>query len=189
MTMNRTLFNVKLEETTKGRHFWGQTEMLPEQVRAVAQSADILITPWESRTESGPSFPDGTTQFYQYLQQHLKEHSVAILSDQESYIELALHADKIRLPSIIVNRVALPVVVGVVLMFIENNIQGKLDRPMVEFEVVVEGENHNCISIRYEGESDRLAETLISEIDRCFQNNQELPDSDKIKIENNVNKK
>lgn len=166
--LDRPIFRLEVKETAKGRYYWRTNKKISEQVRLQVSAADVLVAPWEQRAETGPSFPDGTTYFYRFLQESLEGRSLLILADRESYTELALHGESLRLPSIIVSKFMLPVLVLVVAHFAIENLDGTEAGALVEFELVVENEDGRCISIRYEGPPDRIADSLISEAERCF---------------------
>ena len=112
--LQETVFKVEVRDHATTRHQQILGQDIPKEIRPILLAADILVIPDTFRRENqdGPVFPSGTDDFIFDLRKMLKEHSVAIVIDPEQYLEIDLHSDKLRLPSLHITAVNGGVKVG-----------------------------------------------------------------------------
>jgi hypothetical protein len=166
--LGRTYFSVNVAETDQNRGYWASRAGLAPSTVAKIRAADILLVPWEGRAGVDLSFPNGTTEFFALLSSGLDGKKIAVAIEPEGYRELALHANEVRWPSILVTSVLLPTLSTVLAGEIERLIKSPSPTTSIELAVNVENESGRCVSINYKGEPDRLIETLVQETNRCF---------------------
>lgn len=164
-----TLFRLEVKKTNKNREYWTTREWLETHHRADIRAADIIILPWENFREGQSAlFPQGTTAVVQHLKRHLPERKVAIAIERDQYKEIALHAREWRFPALLLSIVLLPALSDVIATQLNDWISSPQEDDKVHMEVIVESENGRCISIKYEGPPDKLAQTLVEQASRCL---------------------
>jgi hypothetical protein len=167
MSLHRTLLAIDVTETDKGKDYWASRPWLSndEDVRA----ADVLIVPWENFREEKPAlFPQGTGDFYRELLAGLANHRIAVAVDQAKYEELALHADELRLPTLFITLVALPFVINLLSAKIDRLLSDPSPVSLVEMQVIVEGQQGPCLSIKYKGPPSGMIETISKQAANCL---------------------
>lgn len=93
-------------------------ELSPETLDAINR-ADIVFVPQPFRDTPKPLFPVGNSELFQYVRSNLVEPSlVEIAVEDKDYLELALHADLLRLGQILVEDLALPTLAGLLVIWI-----------------------------------------------------------------------
>lgn len=166
MTVNQTLFEIKVTESNKNREYWISRQWLSDR-RSDVTSADILAVPWENFREGDAAlYPQGTGEFINLLKRHSLNVDIAI--DEQHYHEILLHSKLYRLPTLVVTLVALPALAGIIANLVTELMTGSPADDRVKFNVIVQGIHGKCISIEYEGPANRLAESLVSEASRCL---------------------
>ena len=164
----KTLIRISVEETSKTRHYWAGRPSIDETTTKEILSSDVIIVPWENRSGTGDTFPQGTTNFYRRISKGLGSHMVAFAVERDSYQELSLHADHIRWPTVAVTTVAF----GIFANVISNEITRLLHQPKppetLEMELIVENSSGVCISIQYLGPPSRALDTIVTEAKMCF---------------------
>lgn len=144
-------------------------EYFPNEYENEIKQANILLLPYESfRDYSKPIFPEGTYDFFEYLQEANKSNVVSdICISDEDYIELELHADLITLPLLIVEYAVFPIVTGLISSYLWNKMNIRKNNLKVKVDMTVtEGEKSKHIT--YEGDANKFAETLESAKNNFF---------------------
>lgn len=164
----KTLMRISVEETTKTRHYWACRPSINENTAKKILTSDVLIVPWENRSGTGDTFPQGTTTFYRRISKELGSSMIVFAVERENYQELSLHADHIRWPTVAVTTV----VFGIVASVIANEITRLIHQPKppetMEMELIVENSSGVCISIQYSGPPSRALDTIVTEARMCF---------------------
>jgi hypothetical protein len=167
MSLNRTLFQVEVTESDKGRDYWATRSWVAsgEEIR----SADVVVVPWENfREGKGALFPQGTTSYYRELTEALKSSRVTMGVDQTAYEEIALHADANRLATILVSLVVLPFVVNLLSSKVDRWISDSNPPTAIEMEMIIEGDHGKCVSIKYKGPPGVLIENITKQAEACL---------------------
>lgn len=167
MPLDRTLFEVSIKESDKGREYWLSRPWLEDR-RSTVQQADVLVVPWEDFRDDEPAlYPKGASDFVNDLSS-TGSLSMELAVDEDHYFEIMLHSKLDRLPTMLVTLVALPALAGMLGNLMTNVVTGGNESGQVKMKVIVEGEYGRCVSLDYEGPPTRLAETLLQESYRCF---------------------
>lgn len=152
--------------TPRGRSYWIDRANLPAEEEAVARSADVLILPWEKFRDDRDLFPAETTGIVQFLREQLADRRVAIAATEDHYLEIHLHADEHRLPSILVSAVLLPLVINLVANYCSSRWMPHDD--IVEIQLFVESRGKPCVLLKYKGKFEEFSERMVAEAERCF---------------------
>jgi hypothetical protein len=164
-----TQFRVEVAQTSRNRQYWATRSWVAPVRQDEIRAADILVVPWEDfREDHKALFPQGTTSYLQKLKESFPNSRIAIAIERDQYQEIAVHAREWRLPALMVSIVLLPALADVLATQANRWISSPQDDDRVRMEVIVEGDKGRCISIKYEGPPDRLAQTLIEQAQRCF---------------------
>ena len=94
------------------------TEAYQEKI----QKANLLLLPSENIRENlGPVFPEFTSDFFRYLQNHASPNVIVdIASDEEHYHQLLLHSSFTALPTLMIRDEILEETAGLVVGFLEE---------------------------------------------------------------------
>lgn len=101
----------KVEKSNHNFETWISKDFVSEETKSSLKQASILIVPTIGfRRENEPTFPIGTEDFLNYIQDNLpSEYSIDICIDEEKYHELALYSNYRRLGNFVVTNVALSI--------------------------------------------------------------------------------
>jgi len=168
MALNRTFFRVDVSETERDRNYWAAKTTGNAELVSQIRSADILFVPWENRGKEELTFPTGTAEFFHTVSRRFAPGAVVLASTPEAYVELALHSNETRWPTIIVSTVLLTALGNILSDEIEKALSGPTPPATIEMQVIVENERGKCISVQYKGPPDRMVNTLIAEAERCL---------------------
>lgn len=173
MALDRTLFEISVKESDRGREYWLDRPWLKDR-RNDVRSADILVVPWEDFREGAPAlYPQGSADFIRDLSRY-GSLTFELAIDEEEYREILLHSKLIRLPVMVVTLVALPALAGMLGNLMSDAVKGNDKPDQVEMSVIVQ--DHGCnIWVNYKGPPDRLADSLRQEASRCFPQRDALP--------------
>lgn len=167
MALDRTLFEVSVRESDRGREYWLARPWLVDR-RAEVQRADVLVVPWEDFRDDEPAlYPQGSADVVRQLAGY-GALSLELAIDEDRYHEISMHSKMHRMPTMLVKIVLLPAVGGMLGNLMTELVKGGNHRDQVKLRVIVEGDHGRCASIDYEGPPGRLAHTLLAEADRCF---------------------
>lgn len=167
--LTRTLLSLEVLESDKGKEYWASRSWLSPETAARVRSACFVVVPWENfRNDSPILFPLGTTDFVAILNTS-ELAPVVIAVDQDSYREIALHANEWRLPTILCTTVLLPVFLNVLSNHVDRWLFSHQNISIVEEELIVDDENGRCFSIRYKGPPEDLITTFHAQAEACLQ--------------------
>lgn len=164
----KKLLYISVEESAKTRHYWASRPSLHESTISKILSSEVLIVPWENRSGTGDTFPQGTSDFTHRLSKTLGQGMVAFAIEQADYQELSLRADHVRWPTIAITSIVFGVIAGVIANEITALIRQPKPPEILEMELIVENASGLCISIDYQGPPLRALETIVAEAKNCF---------------------
>jgi hypothetical protein len=167
MPLNRTLISFEAAETDKDRTYWLSRPWIKNA--DTLRSADILLVPWENFREGNSAiFPQGSADLYRELLRTVADRQIAVAIDQDNYVEIALHAEAKRLPTLFVTLVALPFVVNLLANKVDHWLNDSVSPPTAEIEIIVEGDWGHCLSIKYKGPPSEMIETISKQAANCM---------------------
>lgn len=168
--LNRTLFELTVAESDRGRAYWAERPWLANEERIKVRDADILVVPWVDFRPSHPVlFPSGTGDVVRSFSSELAgKLAVALAGGPEQYQEVALHADEWRLPTFFTTAVVLPMFVQVLSNHIDRWLTTKPNEPTVQVELLIETAPERCFSIKYKGPPSEAIKTIIEKADACI---------------------
>lgn len=164
----QTFWRSEAVETASNRSYWTSRPWVAETASQV-RDADILLLPWIDFGEhAGPTFPNGTTEFFKELREAISTARVEIAVDPDKYGVIALHSFELRWPTTLISASVLTIFLGILSTRIDSLLfEHGQDAPM-KIEVIVEGDQGRCISIRYEGPARDFPEELLRQTERCL---------------------
>ncbi|MDO9629613.1 MAG: hypothetical protein Q7I99_06905 [Acholeplasmataceae bacterium] len=121
----------------------------------------IIIVPLIGfRGKEGYTYPEGTTDFYNYLK--VQSNRDMKLAFDDYYNENVMHHEWIRLAEIAVTYVLLPIVTGLIVSFITDKIKrGKKDPGKVKVELAIKvRKGSRTIDFNFEGDATKLEEAM-----------------------------
>jgi len=137
-----------------------QDNYVRESVEGITDNEIVLIPLVGFRGKEGYTYPEGTTDFYNFLKiqsgQNMK------LAFDDYYNEHVLHNEWIRLAEIAVTYVTLPILTGLIVSFITERIKrGKKDPEKVKVDLSIKvRKGSKTIDFNYEGDASKLEETM-----------------------------
>jgi len=166
--VNQTLLRLEVSETNRNRSYWASRPWLSPGLAQELGASAIVVVPWENFRENvETTFPQGTTDLVRSFRDKIGSIFVAV--DEDKFCEISLHADEKRLPTLLFSMVLLPLALGVIANEIDKRaFPVQSDKPPVSVELIIEGDMGKCISLKYQGPSEHLAETVMREAGRCF---------------------
>lgn len=144
-------------------------ERLTMQTRAAVERASIVLMPDEGfRDYSGPVFPQGTVDFLHYLKEHAPTGTdVAIAAEDAEYKEVVLHSDIVRLATILVEYIAVPVATSLIAAYLWDLLGSRLPRAEARAAILIhrkDGAVEQTVRISYEGPAPHLQQALTDAI-------------------------
>jgi hypothetical protein len=168
MSINdKLILSIELSETERTRHYWLAKFHQKSVVAAADDEASILLAPWEQFRDGKDLFPQGTSDFFKFIQAKRPDVPVAIAVSEDEYREITLHGNEFRLPTALIKETLVAVFVGLCAEYLMHN-QAHPTKDIVQLEVIVEGPSRKCISVKYKGPPGKLADRILEEIDRCL---------------------
>lgn len=148
-------------ETTESRQFWLEQHMAKALAAQLAAS-DVLIVPLhEFRPGIKYAFHHDTPALYKYLRSELADQMVVdICTNDEDYLEIALHSNFLRLSRIVVSYTVAPIVIGLLTNYIYDELKAK-PGDTVELSLTVEDEQCKAFNFSFKGPAKDL--TLIAD--------------------------
>ncbi|WP_214480959.1 hypothetical protein [Bacillus sp. SM2101] len=141
----------------------------PKELDEDIKKSNLLLLPHEGfRDFEKPVFPEQTMEFFNYVKAFDNEnfHSEICISDDD-YYELELHSALITIPTLILDKVVLPLAISIIASYaLELKQKRKKDVKIKVNMTVVDGEKSKNLS--YEGDSENLNETLKAANDEFF---------------------
>jgi hypothetical protein len=163
----KLILSIELSETERTRHYWLAKFHQKSVVAAADNEASILLAPWEQFLDGKDLFPQGTSDFFRFIQAKRPDVSVAIAVSQAEYREITLHGNEFRLPTALIKEALVPVFVGLCAEYLMHH-QAHPTNDIAQLEIIVEGPSRKCISVKYKGPPGKLADRILEEIDRCL---------------------
>jgi hypothetical protein len=144
---------VELGEAELTRIAIEQSKWIDAELAKSIQQAGIIIVPWERfRGVEAPLFPVGTSELFHSLIETVPSGvGVELAATDEHYSEVALHADLVVLPTLLVSAVVVPVVVNLISEWLKKRLLERAKEADVKFEMIVEESDGRTKSLRYEG--------------------------------------
>ena len=164
----KTLMRISVEESSKTRHYWASRPSINANTTREILTSDVLIVPWENRSGTGDTFPQGTTTFYRRISKELGSSMVVFAVERENYQELSLHADHIRWPTVAVTTVAFGIVAGVIANEITRLIKDPNRQRQWKWNLLWKIHLAFAFSIQYLGPPSRALDTIVTEAKMCF---------------------
>ena len=166
--LEEILFKLEVSEAEQNKHFWATVESFDPETKARLLKADVVVIP--NDYEGQPVFPEGTSNFVQILKGNNPAYAFEVASNVDSYIELALHSNERRWPTLLViaGTVALDIVTGVLAGQILEVMKEPSPPTSIEMSLVVDNQDGRCVRIFYKGPPKDLVETFETQIARCF---------------------
>jgi len=98
----------------------------------------------------------------------LSDQHFEIAVDRENYVELALHADHERWPTMVVSTIFLGVLSSVLGSYIYDMMQKPAPPKTLEMKLIVENKDGKCISIDYTGPPLDALDSVVAQAENCF---------------------
>lgn len=167
MTINEKLIlSIEVAETQRSRHYWLSKQKQSGTSSTDGAQADILLAPWEKFRDDKDLFPQGTGEFYKFIQNARPNTSIALATSPEDYREVTLHGHEFRLPTALLKETLVAVFVG---LCAEYLLHQKADptKDIAQLEVIVERPSGKCLSVKYKGPVGTLPQRILDEVERC----------------------
>lgn len=110
-------------ESSDNFETWLNKPFVSQELRESLSSTSILILPTEGfRDHDLPLFPIKTGDLFAFLKAEAPEgYSVEVCVNEEEYKEIALHSDYKRFGNFLVKEVALPVLIGLLILYVDRH--------------------------------------------------------------------
>lgn len=162
-----TFLDVRVEETRCDRKYWVSQNWVDPSRRSELSTAPIVLLP-TTDDDGSILYPSGAPDFVKSLRDALgPDFKVLVPTRPEDYAELLLHSREWRLPKLLIAYVALPLLINLLSTKIAAVLPGFEDGDTISMELVVEGENHRCLTVRFKGPADAIPEVVQKQIERC----------------------
>lgn len=131
-----------------------------ECLREVNDNQIILVPLIGFRGKEGYTYPEGTTDFYNYLR--VQSNRDTRLAFDDYYNESVMHHEWIRLAEIAVTCGVLPIATGLIVSFITDKIKReKKDPAKVKVELAIKvRKGSRTIDFKFEGDATKLEEAM-----------------------------
>jgi hypothetical protein len=170
MALDRILFRLEVSETDRTRAYWAAKPWATGELRDQIGSADLVIVPWEEFRQDKPAlFPEGASDIIRTLCAELAGNKVVVGIDRDKYEEIALYANEWRLPTVVCTVLIIPLLNGVLANHIDRWTMGLSRDATVEMEVIAEGAQGRCFSLKYKGPPNKLIDNLSEQMKQCFE--------------------
>ena len=160
-----------LSEATNDFRHWASAPGLSENTRANILNSDIVVVPNDGfRDYSGPLFPAGTAELFQYIKDNLPSgREVELAVEDQDFRELSLHYDVVTIASCVVKIVAAPIAVKLLADWIAKRLGSRLQSSEVRASLTVvqtDGDRSKSIQISYEGPAATFETTVKGALDK-----------------------
>ena len=145
-----------IQQGGKSPGTWSQASFLPEDLRSPVANAEILLVPGEGYAEHHDLryFPSGTIDFLNFLKEHAPETRIEICAADDDYREVLRHADILYLANVVLEHVALPVLIHLVMKYVEHRRAHRKELPHVHMNVTIhDAKTDRAVTLDYEGAS------------------------------------
>jgi hypothetical protein len=133
----------------------------PKQHEEELKKANFIILPFEGiRGIEKPVFPEETMSFFEFVKVYDDTDLIGdICISDEDYNELELHSDLITLPLLLLDKVVLPIAIGLIMHYLTQKQEARKKNLKVKVDMtVVDGDKSKSLS--YEGDVDNFEETV-----------------------------
>lgn len=158
------------EEDHRNRDYWVLGKSLSPETQQTLTTAEILIVPWEKFRGGKDLFPEHTTELYKFIQRGQFASKFAISCDSGSYLEIHLHGDLWRLPTLFLSYVALPLAVNILSSFLYDKISNQTGSDHMEAAFIIEppASARPCIFLSYKGPVNDFPQKILAAAGLCF---------------------
>lgn len=176
---------ITISNAQSGFPYWSSLPSLTNELRESIKEADVVFVPLPGYGQyKNPVFPVGTEELFHYFVHNAPSNlKVELAIEDRDYRELSLHSDIVRIATLLVQYVAAPVVVGLVIDYVKKTLGAKFETAEVRFTMNVDksrGDVKRVQSISYEGPA-KTFESALSEalgsLDRKHKNKKGRNDS------------
>ena len=151
-------------EVTQDLDYWRHHERVSDELRGLLNNANVILAPESFRDLDDLVFPTGTTEFYQFLQEHSPaDLHVEIAADDQQYRELALHADLVRIAQVVTEFIVAPVTATLVASYLWAWLGSRFAETNVRTSIVVDMKRKKY-RIEYEGPAPAFESTVKNAI-------------------------
>lgn len=132
MSQNETNITIDAEQP-------GNMEHLGSATRTAVERATIVVLPDPGFGEYvGPVFPQGTVDFFHFLRERAPTSvSVALAGEDADHKEVVLHADVVRLATILVEYGVAPIATSLVAAYLKDWLGSRFDSAEARTSIVV----------------------------------------------------
>ncbi|MBA4793330.1 MAG: hypothetical protein H2041_06655 [Phenylobacterium sp.] len=163
-----TFMEARVAETGRDRAYWLSRSWVDQHRRGAVAAAPIVVLPWEDAEGDKIHYPTAAPEFVQMLREAFgPDLTIAIPTRPEDYAELVLHSREWRLPKLLIGFVLVPLLVNLLSDKVAELLPGFEVGDTIEMDLIVEGENHRCLSVTYKGPPDAIPEVVLKQIERC----------------------
>lgn len=137
-----------------------QDSYVRDCISEITDKEIVLIPLIGFRGKDGYTYPEGTTDFFNYLKKQSSQNMKLAFDDY--YNENVMHSEWIRLAEIAVTYIALPIVTGLIVSFISDKIRrGKKDPNKVKVDLAIKvRKGSKTIDFNFEGDATKLEEAM-----------------------------
>lgn len=136
----------------------------PEKYRDEISTANILIIPFEKfRDKKQPFFPEETHSLFEFMKDNSDEQTkIDICISDDDFNSLHLHSDTINIPLLLTTSLAFPLAVNLISSFLMNKKNEIRDDLSTKVEIIIDDDNNNTKTIKYEGKAENFSECMKS---------------------------
>ena len=152
-------------ETELDFQYWSTSRPLSDDLRISISNADVLLVPQEDfRDYEGPVFPVLTHELFYHLRERVPPGTVVELAvDDADYKELALHADVVRIATVVVKYVLAPVIAILLADYLRTLLGYRFGSAEVRASIIVDQSDprgRKATQISYEGPAGTFENTV-----------------------------
>lgn len=158
-----------IEKSDKGFDYWLSRDYVSESLQGDLQKANVIFVPLEAfRDVPSELFPAQTTDLLHFVQDHFSADIIAdIAISDDDYTEIALHADEITLPTLIVQYGVLPIITGIVANFITTKLMSRKEKTNLKIQIYVERKSGDVLKLDFSGPAKDFQEIVSGSLESC----------------------
>lgn len=155
---------IVIKDSEQNFNYWLNRSYISFTLKKELQYSDILIIPEEGiREYEKPLFPVKTEEVFTYIRNKISsEHNINICIENKDYKELSLHSDLKKLPTFLVKEIALPIIIGLLLMYCSEKLFMDDSDDLINVSIIIEKQNGETKIVKYEGKPEYFDETIKS---------------------------
>lgn len=139
-----------------------EKDYIPQKYIEDIKQANVLIIPNEGfRNKKGVFFPEGTSDFYQFLK-NTSEIKTEICIDDDEFEKLELYADIVYVATLIVQYAVFPVVTGMIASYLYDKVKSmnkEKNETNTDVHIIVE-KNGKSKKVDYEGSIENFEKAM-----------------------------